>query len=192
MSLPTEQNPYEPYRSYLLNLARTSMIHGVTFGTPPPVPASVPSDDLRDVRATFVTLERKGQLRGCIGRIEAVLPLVDDITEHAVAAAIHDPRFGPVQPKEIPEIVLAISILTPPEPLSIHGEADLLQQLVPGEDGLILQEGRRRATFLPSVWDELPDPALFVQHLKMKAGWAPLYWSDAITAQRYRCFYLKE
>lgn len=168
------------------------MIHGVTCGVPPPVPQPVPSDILREVRATFVTLERKGRLRGCIGRIEAVVPLVEDISEHAVAAAIHDPRFGPVQPNEIPEIVLAISILTPPEPLPIQGEAELLKKLVPGEDGLILQEGRRRATFLPSVWDELPDPALFVQHLKMKAGWSPSYWSDAIRVQRYRCFYLKE
>lgn len=192
MRSPMEHNLYEPFRTYLLDLARNAMIHGVAHGVPPSVPQTVPSDLLREWRATFITLERLGQLRGCIGRLEAVQPLVDDIAEHAVAAAIHDPRFGPVQPKEISEIALAISILTPPEALPVHSEADLLQQLVPGEDGLIIEEGRRRATFLPSVWDELPDPGLFVQHLKMKAGWSPSYWSDAIRVQRYRCFYLKE
>ena len=192
MPSPTEHNPYTPHRTYLLDLARRAMIHGVRHGEPPPVPGDVPDPLLRELRATFITLERKGRLRGCIGRIEAVQPLVADITEHAVAAALHDPRFGPVQSFEIPEIQLSISILTPPEPMTIRNEDDLVRQLVPGEDGLILQEGHRRVTFLPSVWEELPDPQTFVQHLKLKAGWPATYWSSGIQAQRYRSFYLSE
>lgn len=180
------------HASFLLTLARASLAYGVAHGHPPVITRDVPDPSLLAPRATFVTLERHGRLRGCIGRIEAVQPLVDDVNEHATAAAIHDPRFGPVQPHEVPEIVLSISILTPPEPMAVRDETDLLQQLTPGTDGLILREGRRAATFLPSVWEELTDPAAFVQHLKMKAGWPANYWSPGIRVQRYRCEYLSE
>jgi len=186
------EHPYERFAPFLLGLARASLAYGVAHGHPPVIDRDVPDPLLLEPRATFVTLERHGQLRGCIGRIEAVLPLIDDLNEHATAAAIHDPRFGPVQPQEVPEIVLSISILTPPEPMAVRDEADLLRQLVPGTDGLILREGRRAATFLPSVWEELTDPAAFVQHLKRKAGWPATYWSGGIRVERYRCAYLTE
>jgi len=97
-----------------------------------------------------------------------------------------------VTPEEIPHIHLSISILTPAEPMAVQSEIDLLQALKPGRDGLILQEGRRRTTFLPSVWEELPDPADFIRHLKQKAGWPPHYWSRQIKAFRYETIYLSE
>lgn len=185
-------HPYEPYRDFLLALARHAMEYGIRHGSPPPLPAAIPDPLLMEPRATFITIERHGQLRGCIGRIEAEVPLLEDIAEHAVAAAIHDPRFLPMTPEETRDAVLSISILTPPEPMSVKSELDLVQQLEPGRDGLILREGRRAATFLPSVWEELPDPFAFVQHLKMKAGWPANYWSDKIRVQRYRSHYITE
>jgi uncharacterized protein len=142
-------------------------------------------------RAVFITLEKNGRLRGCIGHLEATQPLVEDIAENAVAAALHDTRFPPVNADELPDIHLSISILTPPEPMTVADEEDLLQQLRPGIDGLILEEGRRRATFLPSVWEELPDPRNFVRHLKMKAGWSADYWSSGICASRYQSILIR-
>lgn len=192
MPSPPKQNPYAPYRAFLLKLARAAMTQAVEFDEPAAIPEQLPDPCLREHRATFVTLERQHHLRGCIGRIEAVQPLVDDIAEQAAAAALHDPRFSPVQPFELPEIVLSISILSPPEDFPVKDEQELLRKLTPGHDGLILQEGRRRVTFLPSVWEELPDPETFVRHLKMKGGWPPTHWSPAMRAQRYTSWYVSE
>jgi len=192
MSSPIDINPYYEHRAWLLQHARTSMIHGVKHGHPPlieldPVPAL-----LKEKRATFITLEKRGSLRGCIGRLDAVEPLVIDIAQNAVAAAIDDHRFPPVSEGEIPGIRISISILTPPEPMSVDSEAELIANLQPGVDGLILQDGRRRATFLPSVWEELPITADFIRHLKVKAGLPPDYWSVSMKAFRYQTIYLKE
>ncbi len=185
-------NPYAPYRDFLLTFARKAMEHGIRHGAPPPMPDNIPDPILLETRATFITIERHGQLRGCIGRVVAEAPLMEDIAEHAVAAAIHDPRFMPLTIEETKDAELSISILTDPEPMTVKNEIELVQRLVPGRDGLILREGRRGATFLPSVWEELPDPYAFVQHLKMKAGWPANYWSDGIKVQRYRSHYLTE
>jgi AmmeMemoRadiSam system protein A len=108
------------------------------------------------------------------------------VTENAYAAAFRDPRFLPVAPDEFADLEIHLSLLTPPEPVEAASEADLLQQLRPGEDGLILQEGSRRATFLPAVWESLPEPQSFVRHLKRKAGLPAEYWSDTLTVFRYR------
>jgi AmmeMemoRadiSam system protein A len=172
-------------RTTLLEVARLSIEHGLLSGRPLSVTPSEYHRDLKAVRASFVTLQRQGQLRGCIGHLEAVQPLVVDVAENAFAAAFRDPRFAPLGAEEWPEVDIHLSILTPPEPLHFRDEADLLGQIQPGEDGLILQDGPNRGTFLPSVWDSLPDAHDFLTHLKLKAGLAANHWSGRVEVYRY-------
>lgn len=170
----------------LLELARNSIQHGLKTGRPLSVNVTDLPAELTVKRATFVTLEKHHQLRGCIGMLEAVRPLVEDIAENAFAAAFKDPRFPPLQTDEFDQLEIHLSILSTPEILSFSSEQELLSQIQPGIDGLILQEGHRRGTFLPSVWGQLPDPKQFLKHLKQKAGFSPDYWSDSIQVLRYR------
>lgn len=175
----------EANRRLLLDLARSSIRYGLTHGRPKPVdPADYPAP-LRELRAAFVTLNRNGQLRGCIGHLEASQALVRDVADNAYAAAFRDPRFPPLTEAECEELEVHISVLSPPEPLPVVSEADLLQQMRPGVDGLILEEDHHRGTFLPSVWESLPAPEQFLAHLKLKAGLSPGYWSDGIRVARY-------
>lgn len=192
MSSPLDEHDYRVHREWLLDHARRCLIHGVQHGHPPRVSLEHLPASLKEKRATFITLDKRGVLRGCIGRLEAVDPLVIDIAHHAVAAALDDHRFPPVSGGEIPGITISISILTPPEAMTIDSEAELIANLRPGIDGLILGEGRRKATFLPSVWDELPTTADFIRHLKMKAGLPVHYWSENMKAWRYQTIYLTE
>lgn len=172
-------------RTLLLTVARQSIQHGLATGQPLPVdPGDYPAT-LRVQRATFVTLEHNGDLRGCIGALEATLPLVQDVAEHAYAAAFTDPRFPPLREAELAGLAVHIAVLSPPEPLQVRSEEELLQQLRPGVDGLILSLGERRATFLPAVWESLPEPRDFVFHLKQKARLPPDFWSDSLTIARY-------
>lgn len=160
----------EDLRGRLLDLARRSIETGLAEHRPLAVdPEDFPLP-LRQQRASFVTLNREGRLRGCIGALEARMPLVRDVVQHAYGAAFQDPRFQPVQAYELADLDIHISILTPNQPLAFHDEEDLLRQLRPGIDGLIIARGPRRATFLPAVWDSLPDPRQFLAHLKLKAG----------------------
>jgi uncharacterized protein len=183
-SLPGGYGPDE--RRLLRALARQSIEHGLDRGRAlQPEPDAYPQR-LREWRASFVTLEYRGRLRGCIGALEACQPLVCDVAEHAYAAAFNDPRFPPLSPPEATELELHISVLTPPEPLVCASEAELLARLQPGIDGLILYEQTRRATFLPAVWDDLPDPRDFLVYLKRKAGLTPDYWSAELRFERYR------
>ncbi len=145
--------------------------------------------EIREERATFVTLTIGGNLRGCIGMLEACRPLAEDVAENARAAAFGDPRFEPLSREEFDQLEIHISVLSPPEELEFRSEADLLEQIRPGVDGLILQEGGRRGTFLPSVWEELPGSELFLMHLKMKAGLPNTYWSDTLRVFRYTAEY---
>ncbi|HET7649832.1 MAG TPA: AmmeMemoRadiSam system protein A [Gammaproteobacteria bacterium] len=136
-------------------------------------------------RASFVTLKTNGDLRGCIGTLEPVRPLHADVAHNAYAAAFRDPRFMPVTPDEVAQLEIEISVLDSPEPIEVAGYRDLLAQLRPAVDGLIVEAGRRRATFLPSVWDTLPDPEDFVSHLWKKAGLAFAAWPSGIRVLRY-------
>jgi uncharacterized protein len=133
--------PDEPMRERLLEVAEQSIWHGLATGHPLPVHPPDEPDPLRDPRASFVTLSRHGRLRGCIGTIEPLRPLVDDVAHNAYAAAFRDPRFLPITEAELPELELQISLLTPPQPLVFGSEPELLQQLRPGRDGLILHDG---------------------------------------------------
>ncbi|QIK37485.1 AmmeMemoRadiSam system protein A [Caldichromatium japonicum] len=172
-------------RAILLEVAADSIAHGLRHGRPLAVDPNAYPEPLRDLRATFVTLEHCGQLRGCIGVLEASRPLVEDVAQNAFAAAFEDPRFHPLGADEYPEIEIKVSILTPPEPLVFGSEEELIAQLRPGIDGLILSDRGHRGTFLPAVWEQLPEPYAFVEHLKRKAGLPFGYWSDSLKVSRY-------
>ena len=172
-------------RRLLLDVAGEAVAHGVRTGRSLAVdPADYP-ERLREPRATFVTLEQHGQLLGCIGSLEPRLPMVEDVAKNAFGAIFHDPRCPRLTSADVPHIALHISILTPPVPMRFADEADLVRQLRPGVDGLILEDGFSRGTFLPVVWSSLPDPRDFVTHLKLKAGLPPTYWSDTLRVSRY-------
>jgi AmmeMemoRadiSam system protein A len=175
----------EAQQQQLLTVAKNSIEYGLTTGKPLTVKLADFSAELTVQRATFVTLQKHGQLRGCIGMLNAVRPLVEDVAENAFAAAFRDPRFPQLTVSELNELDIHISILTPSEPINFNSEQDLLSQLQPHIDGLILQEGHARGTFLPSVWEQLPEPKQFLRHLKQKAGLPPDYWSDTIKIYRY-------
>ena len=134
------------------------------------------SDPLQENGASFVTLTETGDLRGCVGALEAYQPLVQDVCEHAIAAAMEDYRFRPVQPAEIPYLHIEISRLTHPEPLEYNSPEQLLRLIRPGIDGVIIRDGLRRATFLPQVWEKVPDSAEFFSHLCLKMGGPANLW----------------
>lgn len=171
-------------RRALLDVARDS-IRGGLAGRRPDLNAEDFSAALRVPRATFVTLEIERALRGCIGTLEAHQPLALDAAENAYAAAFRDPRFPPLVHAEFERVELHISILNPAVPMRFVSEPDLLGQLRPGVDGLILSERGRRATFLPAVWESIEDPWEFLAHLKVKAGLPADYWSETIEVSRY-------
>jgi AmmeMemoRadiSam system protein A len=177
--------PTAEERRHLLELACSSIRHGLDRGCPIRPDLDDYPASLTRPGASFVTLTRNGELRGCIGALEARQPLLDDVAEHAYAAAFRDPRFEPVRHAELDRLALSVSVLGEPEELRFENERELLACLRPTVDGVILQEGDRRGTFLPSVWDSLPEPREFLTHLKLKAGLSPDYWSTGLRAWRY-------
>ena len=172
-------------RRLLIDVARRSIRHGLDASGPLAVDCADYPETVRVPAATFVTLQTGGRLRGCIGRLEAQRPLVEDVAENAFAAAFRDGRFPPLTAAEWPDLDIHVSVLTPAEPLPAASEEELLAALRPGRDGLILEDGRRRATFLPSVWETLPDKTEFLAHLKLKAGMPADYWSRDLRFYRY-------
>lgn len=159
-----------------LELARSSLEAAVRGKDLPPLELDKLPSRFQQKGATFITLTRLGELRGCIGTLEAYQPLAEDIREHAVAAAINDHRFPPVRPEELDQIHIEISRLTEPVELIYDDPQDLIDNLQPGIDGVVLRDGWRRATFLPQVWEKLPDPAEFLDHLCYKMGADPGLW----------------
>lgn len=173
-------------RQRLLNLAKNSIQHGLQTAQPITIDLDNYSAELTEQCATFVTLKINHQLRGCIGRLVAVRPLVEDIAGNAFSAAFKDPRFLPLEAYELANLNIHLSILAPSEPMLFSSEQDLLSQLQPGIDGLILKEGHLQGTFLPSVWESLPKSEQFLRNLKQKAGLRPDYWSQNIRIYRYQ------
>jgi uncharacterized protein len=169
----------------LLKLVDDAIKYGIEHGKVMPVNPTDYPPHLAAPGACFVTLEIDGQLRGCIGSLIAHRPLVVDIAHNAFAAAFEDPRFDALTSEEYPRLTKHLSILSKPAPMSFTSEEDLLAQIRPNIDGLILSDNGYRGTFLPSVWEQLPEPKEFLQHLKMKAGLPPDYWSDTIKVERY-------
>lgn len=139
--------------------------------------------------ASFVTLTSGrapgGALRGCIGSLGARRPLREDVEANAVAAALHDPRFAPLTARELDDTVVEVSVLSAPAALPVADEAELLARLRPGVDGVVLSACGRRATFLPQVWEQLPDPADFLARLRRKAGLPADYWGRDVVVETY-------
>jgi AmmeMemoRadiSam system protein A len=163
-------------KQILLKLARLSLEAGVRGQPlPSPDPAGLTLALMSD-GASFVTLTVDGELRGCIGALEPYQSLAADVCEHAVAAALEDYRFPPVRESELAGIQIEVSRLTIPTPLEYQDPSDLLARIRPGVDGVILRDGIRRATFLPQVWEKIPNPAAFLANLCYKMGAAPDTW----------------
>lgn len=171
-------------RRALLELAHASIEQGLCGGFLH-VQAEEHAAALQAPRASFVTLHLARALRGCIGSLEARRPLVLDVVENARAAAFRDPRFPALTRPEFERLEIQLSLLTAPEPMEFRSEEDLLAQLRPGVDGLVLQERHHRGTFLPAVWQTLPGPREFLHHLKRKAGLPADYWSATLRIERY-------
>lgn len=169
----------------LLEIARESMIHGVDTGAPLHPEESVLTPALAAFRASFVTLMLGGELRGCTGSLEATQSLALDAAESACYSALSDPRFSPVQASEVADIAIEISVLSPLKPMPVRDEQDLLNQLIPGLDGLAIEVGLHRATFLPKVWEHLECSERFLKALKHKAGLPEDFWSDNVRLFRY-------
>jgi AmmeMemoRadiSam system protein A len=142
---------------------------------------------------TFVTLKINGQLRGCIGNLTSDAPLVSGVRHNAISAAFHDPRFAPLSASELDQVEIEISILSEPQPLKYRNADDLIKQLRPRIDGLIIRRGHASATFLPQVWEQLPRPQDFLTHLCMKAGLAEDSWqSRELEVSTYQVQYFEE
>ena len=166
----------------LLTIARSAI--GTHFGFSSAADASHAA--LAQPAATFVTLRRMGELRGCIGSLEPIRPLGVDVRENALAAAFRDPRFAPLDVSEFDATSVEVSLLSASVRLDVADEEDLVARLCPGADGVILEFGGRRATFLPQVWESNPDPRGFLAALKRKAGLSEAFWSRRINVSRYR------
>jgi uncharacterized protein len=176
----------EADRRDLVELARESIARGLGQPGPGPLRDRPWSSALQAPGAAFTTLTVDRQLRGCRGSIEPRRPLAEDVWDNAWASAYDDPRFPRVSGAEILRLDISISVLTPLEAIPAASEAELIAQLEPGVDGLLLSRGAARATFLPTVWELLPDPQEFVLQLKHKAGWPGSYWAADLKAFRYR------
>ena len=165
----------------LLSIARASI--STALGQATAIDES--AEWLKEPGAVFVTLQKQGKLRGCIGSLEPHRPLLLDIKTNAQAAALRDPRFPPLTLAELPDLQVEVSLLTPKQPISFKSEMDAIAQLQGGVDGVILEFNQHRGTFLPQVWEQLPDPRQFMAHLKLKAGLPQNFWSESIRLYRY-------
>ena len=175
----------EEHGSALLKLAADSINHGLATGNPLPLDLAEYPDALSAPGASFVTLKKNGQLRGCIGSAQAHQPLALDVPQNAFSSAFRDRRFKPLNPEELYGLDLSISVLSPSSPMTISSQDDLLNQLRPGIDGLIIEDGGKRALFLPSVWSQLPRADQFLGHLKAKAGMPADHFSPNFKAWRF-------
>lgn len=172
----------------LLKLARGAI--GGRLGLEP---AAVPQEPaLSEPGATFVTLTRDRNLRGCLGSLEAKRPLELDVRENAVGAAFLDPRFPPLAMEEYETIRVEVSLLSPMEPIHWGTREDAIARLRPFVDGVVFQHGHHRSTFLPQVWENLPDPEQFLEQLKRKAGLPPGFWHPGVKLFRYSVSKFKE
>lgn len=169
----------------LLDVAAAAIEHGLRTGRVLEVDPTPFPEPLRATRATFVTVERDGRLLGCIGTIHARMTVVEDVAKNAHGAVLYDPRCPKLDSDDVADLEIHISLLTEPSPMTFASEADLVDQLRPGVDGLLLEDGLHRGTFLPVVWESLPDPHDFFRHLKQKAGLPPTHWSDTVRVSRY-------
>ena len=182
----------EEDRKNLLRLARSAIKNALDHGEEVLRPRN-PSPALKQKRGGFVTLHKRGALRGCIGSIEPESPLVETVEENALNSAFKDPRFPSLTKDELDDVDIEVSVLTVPQDLPYKDAEDLKKKLRPGIDGVILSGGWRRATFLPQVWKQLPDVESFLSHLCMKAGMDAGAWKKGdIRVQTYQADYFSE
>jgi AmmeMemoRadiSam system protein A len=174
----------------LVALARTALDTYTRTGRPIDVPAAA-APILSAPGGAFVTLKRGGVLRGCIGSPTAWRPLGLDVIDNAIKSGHEDPRFPPLTPAELDGLEISVAVLTPHEPMQFSGEADLLRQLRPRVDGLLIRDGGASALFLPAVWDMVPDAAAFLRELRNKAGLKPDHWSPGFQAWRFQAIELR-
>jgi AmmeMemoRadiSam system protein A len=180
-------------REFLLSLARESIDCVARGKDPPTVDMDAVPQDLQRAGASFVTLNKEGRLRGCVGSLEARRSLVLDVQQNGIGAAFRDPRFPPVQPEEVDDLDIEISVLSLPERLDYDGHQDLFNKLRPGVDGVVIERGWHRATFLPQVWEKLPEKGQFLRRLCLKAGLPPdAYRSGDLEVYTYQVEKLKE
>lgn len=170
----------------LLSIARQSIGHGFDEQAPlEPDPARVAGNLAREL-GVFVTITQRSALRGCVGSLEPRHPLAQGVAFASFNAAFHDPRFPALSRLEAALVQIEISVLSPLQEITVGSNDELLASLTPQVDGLLLDDSGRRATFLPKVWDKLPEPRAFVAQLKTKAGLPDEHWSDTIRCYRYR------
>lgn len=189
-SQSNQQDLPSDVKTFLLNLARQSL-EACVKGKPMPKPLNPPEITKKN-QGCFVTLTKSGNLRGCIGYIEGIKPLFEAVIDNAKNAAQSDPRFPEVTPDELSGIRVEISVLTPPEPLDYKDPRDLLNKLVPGRDGVILQSGFHQSTYLPQVWEHFADNKVdFLEELSVKGGMSRDGWKTA-SVKRYRAIHFQE
>jgi len=174
-----------PHAGTLHAVARTAIREGLGCGVPTIAPLQDHPEPLQARMASFVTLRREGELRGCVGSAEAVRPLLHNVAHNAFGAAFRDSRFPPVRGPELGDISIEVSVLRPLEALRFIGERDLLAQLLPARHGLCLELGDRRGLFLPQVWEMVPDAWAFLGHLKAKAGLPSWPLDASVSAYRF-------
>lgn len=175
----------EAEKQFLLELVRESIEAGLPLQALAALPRRSWPHSLEAHRSAFVTLHVDDALRGCCGSIEPRFPLFEEVWRSAAAAAFGDPRFPPLRASEWPQTHVHVSVLEPLQRMPASSEEEVLSWLRRGVDGVVLELGPARATFLPSVWEQLPDERSFLQHLKLKAGWTADFWSPGIQAWRY-------
>ncbi|HSG39488.1 MAG TPA: AmmeMemoRadiSam system protein A [Thermoanaerobaculia bacterium] len=179
---PSTSESWGPERGrLLLRIARESVAEALGLGAS----GSYGEPWLREPGATFVTLRWRNSLRGCVGSVQAYRPLFEDVWRNARASAFHDTRFPPLEPREYSDVSVEVSLLSPPEPLACSCEEEALCLLRPGVDGIVLEYQECRSTFLPQVWEQLPDPRDFLYQLRRKAGLRPGFWAPEVRLSRY-------
>lgn len=182
----------EKERKALLRLARSAIESALVEDARIKRPKE-PGPALKEKRGCFVTLHKRGSLRGCIGTIEPVKPLLVGVEENALNAAFKDPRFPSLKKEELKHLHIEVSVLTVPKKLSFEDGEDLKRKLKPGIHGVILSKGWHKSTFLPQVWKQLPETESFLSHLCMKAGMNANCWKDRdIRVQTYEAEYFEE
>jgi AmmeMemoRadiSam system protein A len=183
-------NLVEDEQRRLLDVARDSIASGLAGGPALALDAAALSGILSQPLGVFVTLTQASALRGCIGALQSDDPLLQGVADNAYAAAFRDPRFPRLAAHELERTDIEVSVLSHLELLAARDRNDLLDQLRPGVDGLLLEAGRYRATFLPGVWEQLPQAEQFLQQLLAKAGLPGDYWSEEVRVYRYEaaCF----
>ena len=172
-------------RHHLLNLARGSINSGLVSGQPLPINVDSLEEGLRAKVGVFVTLTINGKLRGCIGNLQSNKALGVSVADNAFGAAFRDPRFGELESREFPVTRIEISVLSPMARVEAESRTALLQAIHPGADGLLLEDGKHRSTFLPQVWEQLTEPEHFVDQLLLKAGLPADHWSPTLSFKRY-------